>query len=197
VRRLLLALGERFAGAGHLASADDVFNLTVLEVFALAEGRLPAATAANRAALRRRQLAEFAAEADLEIIVEHRQGVAQSAPAPSEPCTSTDENVWHGTVVGSGHARGVAHVARHPTEALNMPAGAILVVPSTDPSWTPLFLKAGALVMETGGYISHGAIVAREFGIPAVVNLPGILDRLKTGDMLEVDASRGIVRRLV
>jgi pyruvate,water dikinase len=77
-----------------------------------------------------------------------------------------------------------------------MPGGAILVAPSTDPSWTPLFLKAGALVMETGGYISHGAIVAREFGIPAVVNLPGILARIRTGDVLEVDGTRGIVRRL-
>lgn len=48
-----------------------------------------------------------------------------------------------------------------------------MVAPSTDPGWTPLFLKAGAVVMETGGFLSHGAIVAREYGIPAVVNIPG------------------------
>jgi len=77
-----------------------------------------------------------------------------------------------------------------------MAAGAILVAPSTDPSWTPVFLKASALVMETGGYMSHGAIVAREFGIPTVVNLPGILERVRSGDPLEVDGNSGIVRRL-
>jgi pyruvate,water dikinase len=59
-----------------------------------------------------------------------------------------------------------------------------------------LFLRAGALVMEAGGYLSHGAIVAREFGIPAIVNVQGILDQVATGDVLEVDASRGAVRRL-
>jgi len=97
-------------------------------------------------------------------------------------------------VVGSGYARGTALVAHHPNDTLTMKSGSILVAPSTDPSWTPAFLKAGALVMETGGYLSHGAIVAREFGIPAVVNVPGILARIRSGDELEVDATRGVVR---
>jgi len=83
-----------------------------------------------------------------------------------------------------------------PEQGQRLGHGDILVVPSTDPAWTPLFLKAGGLVMETGGYLSHGAIVAREFGIPSVVNLPGILQQLKNGDTLEVDGSKGIVRRL-
>lgn len=77
-----------------------------------------------------------------------------------------------------------------------MPAGGVLVAASTDPAWTPLFLRAGALVMEAGGYLSHGAIVAREFGIPAIVNVQGIMRHVATGDMLDVDASRGTVRRL-
>jgi pyruvate,water dikinase len=196
VRRSLLALGERLTNTGHLQSVDDVFHLTLLELYALAQGELPGAAGVNRASFRRRQLDEFAAHPDPEVVVELGRAAVQSAPAFAELQESGDENVWHGTVVGSGRARGAAHVARHPTEALNMPAGAILVAPSTDPSWTPIFLKAGALVMETGGYISHGAIVARELGIPAVVNLPGILEQLRTGDALDVDATRGIVRRL-
>ncbi|MBU9577112.1 pyruvate, water dikinase [Ralstonia mannitolilytica] len=77
-----------------------------------------------------------------------------------------------------------------------MQAGDVLVAPSTDPAWTPLFLKASALVMETGGYLSHGAIVAREFGIPAVVNLPGIRAQLKNGDALRVDGNAGVVFRV-
>ncbi|MCM2575615.1 PEP-utilizing enzyme, partial [Achromobacter xylosoxidans] len=101
-----------------------------------------------------------------------------------------------GTPVASGRAQGPAFVAQDPHAALAMPAGAILVAPSTDPAWTPLFLRAGAVVMEAGGYLSHGAIVAREFGIPAVVNVQGILRQVASGDWLEVDAARGTVRRL-
>jgi pyruvate,water dikinase len=85
---------------------------------------------------------------------------------------------------------------RHPSEGQKLQRGDILIAHSTDPGWTPLFLSAGGLVVETGGYLSHGAIVAREFAIPAVVNLPGILDRLKDGDMVEVDGRVGEVRVL-
>ena len=64
-------------------------------------------------------------------------------------------------------------VLRSPSESGAFPPGAILVAPSTDPSWTPLFLLAAAVVVETGGLLSHGAIVAREFRLPAVLGVPG------------------------
>jgi rifampicin phosphotransferase len=72
-------------------------------------------------------------------------------------------------------------------------AGYILVCPTTDPAWVPLFVSATGLVMETGGVLSHGAIVAREFGLPAVAGLPGITSRLKTGQRLRVDGGKGTV----
>ena len=72
-------------------------------------------------------------------------------------------------------------------------AGYILVCPSTDPAWVPLFVNARGLVMESGGTLSHGAIVAREFGLPAVAGLPGIQPRLRTGQRVRVDGSRGTV----
>jgi pyruvate,water dikinase len=72
--------------------------------------------------------------------------------------------------------------------------GEVLVAPSTDPGWTPLFLTAGALVMEMGGSNSHGAVVAREYGIPAVVGVPGATERIATGDRIEVDGGAGTVR---
>jgi pyruvate,water dikinase len=73
-------------------------------------------------------------------------------------------------------------------------AGEVLVAPSTDPGWTPLFVTAGGLVMERGGAISHGAVIAREYGIPAVVGVAGALDRIRTGMFLEVDGTAGPVR---
>jgi rifampicin phosphotransferase len=66
-----------------------------------------------------------------------------------------------------------------------------MVAPSTDPGWTPLFLKASAVIMETGGFLSHGAIVAREYGIPAVVNIPGVMRVIKEGRKVDVDGDEG------
>ena len=191
-----LELGRRVALEVGRRLDIDAFNLTLLELVAVAEGRMLPDVAASRAAWRGVQLERHAAVTAPEVIVEHG-GHGQAARAdPEAPVAGSAADGWRGTVVGSGLAQGSAHVARNPLEALNMAAGAILVAPSTDPSWTPVFLKAGGLVMETGGYMSHGAIVAREFGIPAVVNLPGILQQVRTGDRLEVDGQRGTVRRL-
>ncbi|WP_284189833.1 PEP-utilizing enzyme, partial [Zoogloea oryzae] len=105
-------------------------------------------------------------------------------------------DAWRGVATGTGVARGRARLLRHPDEGGRLLPGEILVAPSTDPGWTPLFLKAGGLVVETGGYLSHGAIVAREFALPAVVNLPGILTVLRDGDEVEVDGLSGTVRRV-
>jgi pyruvate,water dikinase len=71
--------------------------------------------------------------------------------------------------------------------------GEILVCPSTDPGWTPLFLTAGGLVMEMGGANSHGAVVAREYGIPAVVGVAHAIDQIVTGQMITVDGTSGAV----
>ncbi|MDQ3965844.1 MAG: PEP-utilizing enzyme, partial [Actinomycetota bacterium] len=83
-----------------------------------------------------------------------------------------------------------ARVVLDPTGARLEP-GEILVAPSTDPGWTPLFLTAGGLVMEMGGAMSHGAVVAREYGIPAVVGVPDATERIATGQQITVDGSAG------
>ena len=100
-----------------------------------------------------------------------------------------------GIGVAAGRASGRARLIRHPGENTRLQAGDVLVAPSTDPGWTPLFLRANALVMEVGGYLSHGAIVAREYGIPAVVNVPGVMKALKDGEHLTVDGDEGKVYR--
>jgi len=71
--------------------------------------------------------------------------------------------------------------------------GEVLVAPATDPGWTPLFLRASALVMEMGGMMSHGAVVVREYGIPAVVGVPDATTRIATGERIMVDGSAGTV----
>lgn len=194
-RRNALALGRRYVRPDGLAAADDIFHLTAAELVALAEARLAPAAAGRRAALRRTQLESWAATPDQDVIAEYAKGASTTlSPLASDNTGAT--GTWRGTPAAGGRAQASAFVARTPSEGLAMPAGGVLVAASTDPAWTPLFLRAGALVMEAGGYLSHGAIVAREFGIPAIVNVQGIMRHVATGDMLDVDASRGTVRRL-
>ena len=96
------------------------------------------------------------------------------------------------TPASPGTITGRARVILDPTGA-HLEPGEILVAPSTDPGWTPLFLTAGGLVMEMGGAISHGAVVAREYGIPAVVGVTGATERITTGQQITIDGAAGKV----
>ena len=115
----------------------------------------------------------------------------------TEPETTLVRAPLPGELVGSPASSGVvrapARVVLDPRGARLEP-GEILVAPSTDPGWTPLFLTAGGLVMEMGGAMSHGAVVAREYGIPAVVGVPDAVRRIRTGQLITVDGAAGLVR---
>jgi pyruvate,water dikinase len=87
---------------------------------------------------------------------------------------------------------GPVRVVFDPREAQLGP-GEVLVAPGTDPAWTPLFLTAGAVVMEIGGIMSHGSVVAREYGIPAVVGVAGATQQLRTVQRVRVDGESGLV----
>jgi len=102
-----------------------------------------------------------------------------------------------GVGVATGIAQGVARIINNPKDGARLNHGDVLVAPSTDPSWTPLFLNASAIVMETGGFLSHGSIVAREYGIPAVVNVAGAMRAITDGDLIEVNGDAGIVNKTV
>jgi phosphoenolpyruvate synthase/pyruvate phosphate dikinase len=84
-------------------------------------------------------------------------------------------------------------IVHHPSEASRVPEGAILVARAVDPGWTPIFGKVAGIVLELGSRLSHGAVVAREYGLPAVVNLDGITGVLTEGQIVTVDGTRGIV----
>ncbi|MFP4356373.1 MAG: PEP/pyruvate-binding domain-containing protein [Phycisphaerae bacterium] len=97
-----------------------------------------------------------------------------------------------GTAVAPGSRTGPARIVLDPSSAGELGTGYILVCPSTDPGWTPLFLNAAGLIVERGGVLSHGAIVARDFGIPAVV-LPGATRMIQDGQQLQIDGDAGKV----
>jgi len=100
---------------------------------------------------------------------------------------------YTGVGVSAGVATGKARVLLTPSDVNPSDRDYILVCPSTDPAWTPLFLHAAGLVMERGGILSHGAVVAREYGVPAVVNIPNATQRIADGQALQVDGNKGIV----
>jgi pyruvate,water dikinase len=105
-------------------------------------------------------------------------------------------DVMQGTPLSRGVAVGSARVARTLEEAASMQPGEILVTPFTDVGWTPFFSRAAGLATEVGSVLSHGAVVAREYGLPAIAGLPGLTRWIKTGDRLRLDANTGELRRL-
>jgi rifampicin phosphotransferase len=193
-RHLVLEIGRRLVAGRHTERPEQAFHLSNADLSSLLlgywHGRGAGALSQDRAAQR---------EAWLKLnppdVVIEGEGACSIVPV-HEPPAAFDGHVWRGIGVSSGHVTAVARAIRHPAEGARLGHGEILVAPSTDPGWTPLFLRASAVVMETGGYLSHGAIVAREYGLPAVVNIPGILDHIKDGETLTVDGDAATVRRL-
>lgn len=107
--------------------------------------------------------------------------------------TRKQSETYSGVGVSAGIGKGHARVVSQPADINASDRNYILVCPSTDPAWTPLFLNASGLVMERGGMLSHGAVVAREYGIPAVVNIPDATHNITDGQILEVDGNNGTV----
>jgi rifampicin phosphotransferase len=191
VRRIVLEVGRRLATAGQLNAPAQALDFAYIDLFCWLRGYWDGTGAKELTGDRCRRRERWLAETAPDLITEEPDGrMASAAPLP----TSTS-GVWSGIAVSPGRATGAARIVQTPTAAAHLQQGDILVAPSTDPGWTPLFLRAAAIVMETGGYLSHGAIVAREYGIPAVANVPGILKALRDGESITVDGSGGRVMR--
>jgi pyruvate,water dikinase len=111
------------------------------------------------------------------------------------PPTDLPEGALAGLGASAGVVEGIAKVVLDPSVDI-LHAGEILVAPFTDPGWTPLFVHAAGLVCDVGGMMTHGSVVAREYGIPAVVGVTSGTRRIRSGQLLRVDGSRGIVEIL-
>jgi pyruvate,water dikinase len=184
-RRLLLPVGRELTEAGRLERAEDVFLLTLPETRAALAG----ADVRPLVKARRESMALEALRRQIPRLI-LSDGTVPTGPG-RRPSTD-DGKTLEGTGASAGTVTGVARVILDPHGARLEP-GEILVAPSTDPGWTPLFLTAGGLVMEMGGPMSHGAIVAREYGIPAVVGVPGATERIQSGQTIAVDGASGVV----
>ncbi|MFI9383641.1 PEP/pyruvate-binding domain-containing protein [Kutzneria sp. NPDC052558] len=182
LRRQLQHVGAELAAAHRIDTADDVFFLTLKECRKALSGQDFREVVAERhesydRELRRRKVPQM-------LLSDGTDPEAVAAPPA--------DGAMVGTAASTGRVTGIARVVLDPVGA-HLEPGEILVAPSTDPGWTPLFLTAGGLVMEMGGANSHGAVVAREYGIPAVVGVPDATHRIATGDEITVDGAAGTV----
>jgi pyruvate,water dikinase len=125
--------------------------------------------------------------------LQHPDGRLEYVDAPLPAPPSAANGRLQGVAASAGRVTGTARVILDPREAARLKAGEILVAPSTNPAWSPLFLQAAGLVTEIGGTLSHGAILAREYGIPAVLNVRQATQRIRSGQTVLVDGYAGTV----
>ena len=198
MRRDLLELGRRLAASGVFGKAEDVFWLTDEELHAgvtaldIGQGTEPLA---DRVARRRKQ-----ARNDVNLQPPYSLPVDKKPafwwrwafPMP-ELNEQRDADRLHGMGVSGGRVTAVARVLRGIEEAERLNPGEILVTRATTPAWTPLFTRAAGLVTDLGGPLSHGSIVAREYGIPAVMGTGSATQRIADGQTITVDGHTGEV----
>ncbi|MFC5746259.1 PEP/pyruvate-binding domain-containing protein [Actinomadura rugatobispora] len=184
-RRQLLLIGDDLVSHGLLERADDIMFLDLDEArAAVLHGTDHRDLVASRRAGHRRELRRAAVPGAL-----LSDGTDVEALAPPGPA---GEGTLAGMAAAAGRATGRARVIRDPSGARIEP-GEILVAPTTDPGWTPLFMTAAGLVTETGSPVAHGPTVAREYGIPAVICLRDATHAIETGQLITIDGTAGTV----
>jgi pyruvate,water dikinase len=184
VRRTVLEMGRRLVQVGALDTPADVFHLTLAEL-ELVQGTWPPAASLT---------------GELHTVVQWRiarRAAIESTPLVEmsrEPASAVDGGMLlRGSPGSPGIAEGIVRVVHSGAEFGTLRPGEVLVAPFTNPGWTPLFSRAAAVVVDTGGAGSHAAIVAREYGIPAVMGTADGTRRLVDGTRVRVNGTTGVV----
>ncbi|HAL62561.1 MAG TPA: hypothetical protein DCP08_09175, partial [Chloroflexi bacterium] len=184
--RVFVEQGKRWAASAYLEEPGDIFFLTRDHLLAALEGKLSSEEARTWIHKYKRMKACYRN-------FEPPLTIGRGARAPESPPKAA---VYKGVACSAGRATGKAKVVRELGEADRLKKGEILVAPYTNPGWIPLFNLAAGLVTEEGGLISHGAIVAREYGIPTVLQIREATKIFQDGQTLCVDGDRGVVELL-
>lgn len=189
IRHVALELGRRLMEAGALDEVEEVFHLRLNELEDLWKSRPPSEQSiAKIRSLVDRRKAKRASLANKPMVDPRLLTVPPQAQAK--------DVLLSGTSGSPGIATGPAKIVHNVSEFGKLRAGDILIAPVTNPAWTPLFQRAVAVVVDTGGSASHAAIVAREYGIPAVMGTMNGTKKLEDGQWIQVDGSRGLVLKM-
>lgn len=182
-RQILLEIGEELQAEGRLDHKDDIFFVNLEDI----------KSKEKLQKLVRRNREEYLRELQ-------RTAVPRVITSTGEAIFSVIEDesndTYAGIPVSSGACEGPVKVLKHPEEGNRLKQGDILVTTSTNPAWTPLFLIIGGLIMETGGPISHGSVVAREYGIPAIAGVKDATTRLEDGLKVRMNGETGRIEIL-
>jgi phosphohistidine swiveling domain-containing protein len=201
LRQILMAIGRWLAAAGVLETAGDVLYLTSEEIRTIVRASSPD-DPADIVGRRKAELALYAS-----VTPPEQMGSLPPGPPPESAISrlwgkfyggppAHEDGVIHGTAGSSGKVVATARVIRSLADAERLSPGEVLVTEMTAPPWTPLFASAAAIVTDTGGVLSHSAVVAREYALPAVVGTGTATSIIRDGDRIEVDGDAGIVRIL-
>ncbi len=189
VRRVTLELGSRLEQVGAINLATDIFHLRLEELEKLGEDW----PATQKTITKIRELITHRA-AKRESLV-NKPMVDPRLLAPQSQDLIDENVILSGTPGSPGLASGPARIVHDVSEFGRLQPGEVLVAPATNPAWTPLFQRAAAVVVDTGGSASHAAIVAREYGVPAVMGTFDGTQKLTDGQWIQVDGSRGLVSK--
>ncbi len=192
LRWSFLGLEQQWLTSQNLAATGDIFFLTFSEITTAIESPQTVNWKTYQHTIHHRRQ-EFTALQGLEPIPYVAYGLHPQLPLS---ITAPHPVNWQGIGVSPGICQGRVHVIHHPSQAKRFPPNTIVVVPYTDAGWLPILTGAVGIIAEVGGRLSHGAIVARELGIPAIMNLEQATQRLKTGQHVEMDGQTGQIRLL-
>lgn len=192
VRRIFVELGRRLQASGQLAQDRDIFYLTYEEALAFVEGTAVTTSLAELVNLRKKEFETYQKSSPADRF--ETRGMVYVGNSFQAPAEATPQgNDLRGIGCCPGVVRGRVRVILNPQSA-NPEPGEILVARRTDPGWITLLPAAAGLLVEFGSLLSHSAIVTREMGIPSIVAIPNLVNQLKTGDLVEMDGSRGLVK---
>ena len=190
LRSILLELDQRLNNKGIFENTNDIFFLKFEEIVPVTQSKANFDVKEKIASRRKEYERDKSITPPMVVI-------GKFDPDNYTPDTvETNAEVLNGLAISSGVVTGKARVILKADTGEQVLPGEILVAPFTDPGWTPYFMPAAAIVMDIGGMLSHGSIIAREYGIPAVVNVGPATKIIKTGQTIQVDANRGIVKIL-
>ncbi len=201
VRKIFVHIGTRLHAMELLENPRDIFYLEADTILGLIEGTATDYDLKSQVACRRRQLDDFITRPDIPNRFQTCGAAVGSFPVERfhESGRLTPAALDSDSVQGTGCCRGTVRapvrVIDDPRDAKILP-GEIMVARFTDPGWITLFANASGILVERGSLLSHSAIVSREMGIPAVVAIDGVMDWLQTGDVVEMDGTTGVVRKL-
>ncbi|MFL6198858.1 MAG: PEP/pyruvate-binding domain-containing protein [Thermoanaerobaculia bacterium] len=197
LREMLRAVGEHFAAESILDTPQDIFHLTLDEVWDFTRGRAVTTNLKALAALRREEFDAYRQEADRMPAdrfetwgLPYHRNRFQGRPRPA---TVSEDGLLRGIGCSPGVVTKPVKVIRTPSEDARL-EGEILVAERTDPGWVPLYPSVSGLLIERGSILSHSAIVAREMGIPTIVGILGLTSTLRTGQVVTMDGAAGTVK---